>query len=114
MNPPRSRALEGGLLGVPLGQAGLPTCRLGRKGGGTPGEVAEEKGGGDHEVGQNGWSWSYGLVGSLGGREVCRMKAWPSGIRVKFVTFLEEYFYFVLGVFFVFVVVCYFAALERS
>lgn len=29
-----------------MGEAGLPTCRLGCKVEGTPGEVAEEKGGG--------------------------------------------------------------------
>lgn len=59
MNPPAERSSwSGGLLRVPLGQAGLPICRLGYKGEETSGEVAGEKGGGDHEVGQNGWSWS--------------------------------------------------------
>lgn len=50
--------MEWGPSKGPSGPGGLPTCRLGCKGEGTPGEVAGEKGGGDHEVGQNGWSRS--------------------------------------------------------
>lgn len=43
----------GGILRVPVGEAGLPTCRLGCKVEGTSGEVAKEKGREDHEIGQN-------------------------------------------------------------
>lgn len=52
LSPSRAAGV-GGILRVPVGEAGLPTCRLGCKVEGTPGEVAEEKRGGDHEVGQN-------------------------------------------------------------
>lgn len=59
MKPPAEQSSwRGGLLRVPLSEAGLATCRLGCKVEGARGEVAGETGGGDREVGQNEWSWT--------------------------------------------------------
>ena len=56
---------------------------------------------------------SSGLVGSLGGREVCRMEGWPA-VSSLVCDLSEEYdFYFVFFFAAVVVVVCCFAASER-